>query len=113
MGRGIVIIMLVIEDTDACNASLRKPKTVRNERYLGHIRTLPCCVCRRHDAEAHHVDTGGLGIKCNDTRSIPLCHACHTKCHSLGKLTFQERERVDFKVIQIECLERYILEFGI
>lgn len=85
-----------------------KPKTIRNERYLGYIRTLPCCVCRRAIVEAHHADTGGVGIKCNDTRAIPLCHECHTVCHTLGKETFQERRNIDFKAIQITCLEGYI-----
>lgn len=91
---------------------MEKQKTYRDERYLGYIRTLPCCVCGRSNAEPHHADTGGVGIKCNDTRAIPLCHICHTECHSIGKGTFQERKNVDFKAVQIRCLEGYILKFG-
>ena len=88
---------------------MEKQRTYRNEPYLGYIRTLPCCVCGRSRVEAHHADTGGVGIKCNDTRAIPLCRICHTECHSLGKETFQGRKNVDFKVMQIKCLEEYIV----
>lgn len=87
---------------------MEKPKTYKNPKYLEFIRTLPCAVCTRSGVEAHHADTGGVGIKCNDTRAIPLCHRCHMEYHALGKDTFQKRHNIDFKVTQIGCLEEFI-----
>ena len=82
-----------------------KPKTYRNPGYLEYIRTLPCCVCGRSGVAAHHADTGGMGIKCNDTRTVPLCHKHHMECHALGRITFQEAHNICFISIQIKCLE--------
>lgn len=90
---------------------IEKPKAYRNKKYLEFIRTLPCCVCKGF-SEAHHGDTGGLAVKCNDTRSIPLCHRCHQESHAIGKKTFQERHNIDFRDIQIRCLETYIMSVG-
>jgi len=87
---------------------VEKLKVYKNPTYLGYIRTLPCCVCRRSDVEPHHADTGGVGMKCSDTRAIPLCHKCHMECHSLGRDTFQERNNVNFKTVQIKCLEGFV-----
>ena len=87
---------------------IEKTKTYRNKRYLEFVRTLPCCVCKGY-SEAHHSETGGMAVKCNDTRAIPLCHRCHHECHAIGKGTFQERHNIDFRDIQICCLETYII----
>jgi hypothetical protein len=86
---------------------VEKSKTYKNPKYLEYIRTLPCCVCRR-GAEPHHADTGGVGIKCSDTRAIPLCHRCHVECHAIGRNTFQEKNNIDFKTVQVKCLEEFI-----
>lgn len=91
---------------------IEKTKTYRNKRYLEFIRTLPCCVCKGF-SEAHHGDTGGLAVKCNDTRSIPMCSRCHQENHTVGKITFQVRHNIDFKDIQIRCLETYIMNMGV
>ena len=87
---------------------MEKPKTYKNSKYLEYIRMLPCCACRRSSVDPHHADTGGTGMKCSDTRAIPLCHKCHMECHALGRNTFQERHNIDFKSIQIQCLEKFI-----
>ena len=86
----------------------QKPKTYRNPKYLEYIRTLPCCVCRRSGVAPHHADTGGMGLKCNDTRTVPLCYKHHMECHALGRITFQEAYNICFISIQIKCLEDYI-----
>ena len=50
---------------------------VRDPAYLGYIRTLECCVCGQTPTEAHHVETGGIGLKCSDLATIPLCGKHH------------------------------------
>lgn len=87
---------------------IKKPAAYRDNKYLEFIRTLPCCVCNGY-SEAHHSETGGMAVKCNDTRAIPLCHRCHYECHTIGRKTFQERRNIDFRDVQIRCLEKYII----
>jgi hypothetical protein len=81
----------------------RKPRKgrVRDRKYLEFIRDLPCVVCwprmwRTGDiwtlsrathrsamqtfgsrTEAAHVGLRGLGQKCSDRETIPLCANCH------------------------------------
>ena len=62
-----------------------KPKTFRSKKYLAFIRSKPCCVCAAHPpSQAHHESiTGrGMGIKCSDIETVPLCATCHGECHS-------------------------------
>jgi len=63
----------------------------RNPAYLAWIRSLPCAVCRiwgltRHEhgkVEAAHVGARGIGQKCADTETLPLCvHHHRTGPHS-------------------------------
>ena len=63
--------------------------------YLRWIRTLPCAVCwqwqirRLEPSEVAHVGSRGLGQKCSDTETIPLCPHHHRtgplSVHALGK----------------------------
>lgn len=62
---------------------MQKTKFIRDKKYLAFIRTEQCCICgNHHDIEAHHVFTGGMGIKCNDTDTVPLCSICHLSVHN-------------------------------
>ena len=67
-----------------------------NSAYLRWIRTLPCVVCwqlrplRQFAAsEAAHVGERGLGQKCADTQTVPLCPYHHRtgplSAHAMGK----------------------------
>lgn len=86
---------------------MAKPKTYRSDPYLSFIRNQPCALCG-DKSDAHHVDTGGTGIKCADTRTVPLCRIHHSECHTIGKETFQRKHGIDFHSIVIQCLERYV-----
>jgi len=68
-----------------------------NEPYKAWIRTLPCIVCRQWQltqaryglVECAHVGMRGLGQKCHDRETIPLCVHHHRtgpqSHHALGK----------------------------
>jgi hypothetical protein len=58
-----------------------KPKPFRSAKYLKHIRSLPCCNCGYPTSEAHHVETGGMGTKCGDDLTVPLCGPSGRGCH--------------------------------
>lgn len=58
-----------------------KAKPFRSAKYLKHIRSLPCCNCGYPVSEAHHVETGGMGTKCGDDLTVPLCGPSGRGCH--------------------------------
>jgi len=58
-----------------------KPRPFRSAKYLKHIRSLPCCNCGYPVSEAHHVETGGMGTKCGDDLTVPLCGPSGRGCH--------------------------------
>lgn len=77
------------------------PKPIRwqSSHYLSFVRELPCCVCRRGPAEAHHVrinGNSGTGSKPSDFWTIPLCRAHHAELHLTGAKTFQDKHQIDF-----------------
>ncbi|MCK5616705.1 DUF968 domain-containing protein [Candidatus Pacearchaeota archaeon] len=94
-----------------------KPKRYTNETYLEHVRCLPCCApgCKQKNisgpnkgkVDPHHtrsVKAGG-----SDLTAIPLCREHHTEVH-WSQVKFQEKCGIDFKEIQIECLQQFIEE---
>lgn len=88
-----------------------KPNHIISKKYLAFIRTLPCSVCGEQ-SEPHHVHAGGMGMKCNDTRTVPLCRKCHQEHDNKGSETFQRAHNIDFKDIMLRCLEVYIVTIG-
>ena len=95
-----------------------KPTRYTNEEYLEFVRGLPCCVPRcnsknvlRKDkgrkVEAHHCKSTGSGG--SDLTAIPLHDIHHTEAHT-SQVKFQEKYGVDFKEVQIDCMQLYIME---
>ena len=84
-----------------------KMKTYRSKRYLDFIRSKPCIICARK-AVAHHeaVTNRGIGIKCSDYETLPLCEECHEIRHRFGKDTFWQS--VDYKKLMIGYMSEYI-----
>ena len=69
---------------------LEKPHTERNRKYLDWICTLPCTVCGGR-AEPHHEGeegNGGMGMKCSDYDTVPLCRDHHQYRHLVGRKSF-------------------------
>lgn len=58
-----------------------QPKPEAPERcpeWLAMVRKLPCCNCgARPPVDPHHEGPRGVGQKCRDTRTAPLCRRCH------------------------------------
>lgn len=63
----------------------RREEPIRSEKYLGWIRTLPCCVCSCRGVDPHHiinVKLGGImGGKVSDLLCIPVCRNHHDSIH--------------------------------
>lgn len=57
---------------------LPKLVTYRSSARLQWVRDMNCLCCGlQPPSEPHHVTTGGVGKKCSDRLTIPLCHRCH------------------------------------
>lgn len=93
-----------------------KPKRYENEEYLEFIRGLDCCVpgCNSKNVvrkgkytkvEAHHTKTVASGG--SDLTAVPLHDIHHTEAH-LSQVKFQEKYGIDFKEVQISCLQKFI-----
>lgn len=56
---------------------------MRNPKRLAAIRKLPCIRCGNPDSQAAHSNSSrdgkGRGIKADDSKTIPLCHSCHSQ----------------------------------
>ena len=62
---------------------------MHNKKYLDYIRSLPCEVCGKMAIAHHEQITGrGMGTKCSDYETIPLCNDCHRLRHNRGKYSF-------------------------
>jgi len=69
-----------------------------DENYLALIRKCPCASCGhdpcgiaahvRTSSAAHGKPCTGMQMKPDDKWTVPLCHECHMRQHSLGELTF-------------------------
>ena len=70
------------------------------------IRTFVCAAWRSESCEgpnhAHHVENGGVGLKCSDFLTVPICAAHHAELHRAGKKTFEEAHGVDLKAEAIK-----------
>jgi hypothetical protein len=93
------------------------PKTppARDGTYLEFIREHPCCACHSNKrSEPHHWSPkgrgGGMGAKCSDYRTVPLCRVCHDHFHSTGSLPGESPEstREIFSLFQLDYMIEWI-----
>jgi hypothetical protein len=84
-----------------------KQKTFRSKSYLQFIRSQPCIICGKK-SEAHHSETGGMGIKASDLTAIPLCRFHHTQWHTIGRQTFLSRYDINITHLQLVCMMEYV-----
>ena len=78
---------------------------LRSPAHLRFIRSLPCVVCLRTRAiEAAHVGRRGLGQKCSDLDTLPLCSAHHREQHRIGLRQFQKTYELDIPAL-LEMLQ--------
>ncbi len=76
---------------------------MKNKKHTKWIAHLPCIVCGRWPPNVpHHLLKGvtrGMGLKADDSHTVPLCHWCHQDLHLNGDETDY------FAVNEIEPLE--------
>ena len=88
-----------------------KENIPRSKKYLDHIKKQACTVRGEcvGDIAAHHMETGGKGIKCSDFKTLPLCMRHHAELHSTGRRSFVRKYDIDEYFEQAKHLENYIL----
>ena len=84
-----------------------KPQTDKDPKYLAWIRKQPCVITGKTPCEAHHTETGGVGMKGSDYSALPLHHAEHRRCHQVGVVRFWH---ISIQGSIIDHLVRYIKE---
>jgi len=89
-------------------------KPERDTNYLQYIASLPCCVCGAMDGTViyHHVEAGGVGTKCSDYMTIPLCADHHTGdngIHPLGRKTWAAKFGIDAKTLAVQIRSDYVM----
>ena len=88
----------------------------KDEKYLNFIRKQECIICQGAfgKSEAHHVFVGGMGMKCSDHFTVPLCAAHHTQrpdsIHKIGKENFEKVNNRKLESDIIYFLSKYIKE---
>jgi hypothetical protein len=67
--------------------AISSPKSIRAPEHVKWVATLPCLVCQRRPADAHHlkrVQPNAMGRKPGDQWVIPLCRIHHRALHDAG-----------------------------
>jgi DNA recombination protein Rad52 len=66
---------------------LAAPKRLRDPEHLRYVASLPCLICARTPAQAHHLrfaQPRSLGSKASDEWAVPLCFIHHRSLHDAG-----------------------------
>ena len=77
--------------------------------HLARVAELPCSVCSTRPVQVHHIRGAGLtgiGQKCSDWFTIPLCPPCHDSFHRQGRMKWemQNGPQVDHVAQTLELL---------
>jgi len=76
-----------VAEIDKSMLALGAPRRVRDKAHLQFVGALPCLVCGRSPAHAHHLrfaQLRAMGAKVSDEWTVPLCPIHHRSLHDLG-----------------------------
>jgi hypothetical protein len=86
-----------------------KKKPARNDEYKKFIEAQKCHCCPKSaPSVAHHIYAEGIGTKCSDYQTMPLCHDCHMEFHNGGRPEFAKNHGLDYWKVIASYLELYI-----
>ena len=88
-----------------------KPQTFRSKKYFDFVKTLTCVISDENcmgDIIPHHCEAGGMGMKCNDTRTIPVCVHHHDEVHR-GSESFFKKYCLDMWKCIAETIEKFVV----
>jgi hypothetical protein len=79
-----------LETIDKSELAHPEPRRIRDKDHLRFVSTLPCVICGRLPADAHHLrfaQSQALSRKVSDEFSVPLCRGHHREVHRCGDET--------------------------
>ena len=94
---------------------LEKPRRYENKAYIEYIKQQPCSVTSmmivnqdsgKIESDPHHTTSKGAGG--SDLTCVPLLHELHQECHTIGRETFQRKYNIDFELIQLALIKKWI-----
>jgi hypothetical protein len=85
---------------------IEKPRRYENKAYREFIKKQPCCITGRMEVDPHHTKSVGSGG--SDLTLIPLIHELHQECHTIGAGTFQKKYSIDFDLIQLALIKKWV-----
>jgi len=112
-GGSIVSRNLMVETDEVKFMPNPKKPPERSQTYLDFIRGKSCCSCGAVKTEPHHWAPkgrgGGMGSKCSDYRTVPLCRKCHDYWHSTGAVPTESI--VGTRQLFANCQLDYLIEW--
>ena len=70
-------------------------ESMKSVSYLKWVSELPCIICA-NESQAHHLRVlalgSGMGKKCPDYFTLPVCYAHHAECHD-GTISKEDQMR--------------------
>lgn len=89
-----------------------KSRRWKSEAYLDYVRSQDCCACGRSaPSHPHHWGPDkGMGRKCSDMYTVPLCWQCHEEWHNHRKIGLRDSgESMDMQVlVQRNLMAEYL-----
>ena len=72
---------------DKSKLTFGEPRRLRDKAHLKFVASLPCLICGRSPADAHHLrftQPRAMGLKVSDEFTVPLCRIHHRENHNSG-----------------------------
>ena len=80
---------------------------IRNREYLDSLREQPCVITRLTPCDPAHIRwglCGGMGLKPDDNRVLPLVHQLHQEQHQIGEVRFWQKQANEHPEFLMESL---------
>jgi hypothetical protein len=76
---------------------MRFPKhnRIRDRAWLDEVRDQPCIITGTTPCDPAHIRyglSGGMGLKPDDNRVLPLAHELHRQQHDIGEISFWTKQ---------------------
>ena len=100
-----------VAEIDKSMLALSAPRRVRDKAHLQFVGSLPCLVCGRRPAHAHHLrfaQLRAMGAKVSDEWTVPLCPIHHRSLHDVGvEEEWWQAKGIDAKAEAEKLWQRY------
>jgi hypothetical protein len=93
----------------------RRSNREHDQEYMAKVRELPCIVgemlphsfVHEREMHAHHMGARGLGQKCSDYETVPMCALCHANWHNCADefAGWSKEKRREFAQATIEATQ--------